>query len=58
MKTDITYCGNARCPFHDCDRHIANAPICVPVKYAMLDGTCRRYIAWQLNELEEGREVN
>ena len=41
---DMTYCGNSQCPFQDCYRHVINAPICVPVSYAMLDATCQRWL--------------
>ena len=53
---DITYCMNSCCPFKDCERHIKNAPLKVVVSMAWLDGTCRRYIGWLVEntEVEDG----
>ena len=54
---DITYCMNKDCPFKDCERHLTNAPLNMPVSMAWIDGTCRRYIGWVYDELKrkEGR---
>ena len=51
---DITYCINASCPFKDCDRH----PLQLKgknceVSFAALDGTCRRYLGYLVDILEE-----
>ena len=54
---DITYCLNTCCPFEDCERHTNNAPRNVPVSMAYLDGTCRRYIAFLLEEIENDRKT-
>ena len=51
---DITYCINASCPFKDCERH----PLQLRGKncegsFAALDGTCRRYLGYLVDILEE-----
>lgn len=50
---DITYCLNWQCPFTDCERHSVNAPRGVPVSCAYLDGTCRRYIEYVVEEVSK-----
>ena len=47
---DITYCMNMDCPFKDCDRHLCRAQNKM-VSIAALDGTCRRYIAYLVDEV-------
>ena len=49
---DITYCCNASCPFADCERHLAHAPKEGVVSIANLDGVCRRYIDFLIQEAE------
>lgn len=50
---DITYCMNNYCPFTDCERHIDNAPAEGLISFAWLDGTCRRYIGWLVDQVKE-----
>lgn len=52
---DITYCSNACCPFKGCKHHMTNAPLRVPVSMAYMDGTCKRYISWLVDQVEEER---
>ena len=50
---DITYCVNRFCPFEDCDRHLENVKGMPPetlISVAPLDGTCRRYLDFLLEE--------
>ena len=45
--TDITYCTSRKCPFHDCERSIYNAPKDAKwVSFANLDGSCKTYLAF------------
>ncbi len=56
---DITYCVNRRCPFEDCDRHLANIEHLPPetvISVAPLDGTCRRYLEFLVEEIEDEEE--
>ena len=53
---DITYCMNNCCPFTDCERHSDNAPRGIPVSLAWMDGTCRRYIGWLVDQAKEGKD--
>lgn len=46
---DITYCMNVEC-FKDCDRHLCRAQNKM-VSIAALDSTCRRYIAYLVDEV-------
>ena len=51
---DITYCMNMSCPFKDCDRHLCqvkNKNRNEMVSIAALDGTCRRYISYLVDEV-------
>ena len=52
-KADITYCINADCPFKDCDRHLCRLQRKDgKVSIAALDGTCRRYLSYLLEVIE------
>lgn len=53
---DITYCMNVYCPFTDCERYSANAPRGILVSLAWLDGTCRRYIGWLVDQAKEDND--
>ena len=53
VMADITYCLNTCCPFTDCMRHSDNAPRGIPVSMAWLDGTCRDYIGWLVDQAKE-----
>lgn len=51
---DITYCINVSCPFKDCDRHpLRLKGTKCEGSFAALDGTCRRYLAYLVDILEE-----
>ena len=46
----MTYCANKSCPFNNCDKHLDNAPKSGYVTIAWLDGVCRDYIGWIVDE--------
>lgn len=55
MRKDITYCQNRDCPFQDCERNLKN--LTDPEDWVWLwvsnfDGTCRRYISWLAEEVQ------
>ena len=51
---DITYCINVSCPFKDCDKHpLQLRGTKCEVSFAALDGTCRRYLGYLVETLEE-----
>ena len=53
---DITYCINVSCPFKDCERHLSQLKgKDGDVSIAALDGTCRRYISYLVEVLDNDR---
>lgn len=53
MPNDITYCINSNCPFKDCERHFEHSKkIKGMISIASLDGVCRRYLNFLLEESE------
>lgn len=54
MNRDMTYCSVSECPFVDCERHIKQInTIGIFISTACFAGTCRRYIAWLVDEVEK-----
>ena len=53
FDNDPLYCLNNECPFRDCEHHAVNAPRKVKVRVAWLDGTCRQYIDWCIDQIEK-----
>jgi hypothetical protein len=54
MNRDITYCIASECPFVDCERHIKQLKVLdIYVSTACFAGTCRRYIAWLVDEVKK-----
>ena len=52
-----TYCVNAQCPFVDCEHHLTNAPTNTPIVMSGMDGVCRRYIDFLVDELTKGGDA-
>ena len=55
---DGVYCSNGSCPFEDCKSHLKHLAGREPegkVRIAGLDGVCRRYIGWLVEEALETR---
>jgi hypothetical protein len=58
MNRDMTYCIASECPFVDCERHIERLKgLEVCVSTACFAGTCRRYIAWLVDEVKGGQNA-
>lgn len=56
-KLDMTYCSNVSCPFKDCERHWEHIKELAKqgekyVSLADFSGTCREYISYVLDKLE------
>lgn len=55
---DGVYCSNGNCPFEDCEGHLKHLAGREPegeVRIAGLDGVCRRYIGWLVEEVRKTR---
>lgn len=54
----MTYCVNRECTFEDCENHLKNVKgerEMFWVYLADFDATCRRYIAWLAEEVQNER---
>lgn len=54
----MTYCVNRECPFEDCEKHLWNVKTVremYEVYVADFDKTCRRYISWLAEEVQNER---
>ena len=56
--SDITYCMNRHCPFKNCEKHSDNlskfaGDETIYVSIADFGGTCRRYIAHLIDEIND-----
>lgn len=59
MNNQQTYCVNADCPFKECDKHLQQLKKVKDkseyIKVASLDGVCKDYLHYLLDEIEENK---